>query len=155
MGPKPKPVIERFMPKVEKTESCWHWRGARKKGGYGHLLVGGRMVGAHRVSLMLFRGIPLETQLEAMHSCDVPGCVNPDHLSYGTHKQNMADASMKGLIRCVNDWSGHRNPKAKLTSADLESIRRMLSAGATVADVALAVKVTKVRIYQLRKKLAA
>ncbi len=30
------------------------------------------------------------------HTCDVPNCINPDHLIEGTQKQNMADAIERG-----------------------------------------------------------
>jgi hypothetical protein len=34
----------------------------------------------------------------ACHHCDVPLCVNPDHLYWGTHSTNMADAYDRGRM---------------------------------------------------------
>ena len=41
-------AAERFWAKVEKTETCWIWTGTRMRGGYGHLVVGGVGIRAHR-----------------------------------------------------------------------------------------------------------
>lgn len=56
------------------------------------------MVGAHRFSLQL-TGVQVLPELVVMHKCDNPSCVNPDHLSIGTHKQNTADAMTKGRMK--------------------------------------------------------
>ena len=53
-----------------------------------------------------------------MHTCDNPNCVNPDHLKLGTHKDNMADRSMKGRTS-----KGSKHPNAKLTENDVYFIK--------------------------------
>jgi len=47
----------------------------------------------HRLSYQLYKG-EIPKNKEIMHSCHNRLCINPDHLSYGTRKQNMQDASI-------------------------------------------------------------
>ncbi len=144
-----KSVLDRFMEKVEKTADCWNWIGGLKGSGYGIFYLNGKYCGAHRVSLFLFKGQPLCTPLQAMHSCDNPRCVNPSHLKYGTAKDNMRDAANKGRIVRVQNWKGERNPKAKLTEADVRKILRGFCDGASYKVLATKFNVSPERIGQI------
>ena len=87
----------RFLAKVRVAESgCWEWQAFKmKRNGYGFFRTPTRHELAHRVAYRLFVA-PLIDGLDVMHSCDNPGCVNPEHLRQGTHKENMEDCSLKG-----------------------------------------------------------
>src|SRR5882672_10518509 len=72
---------------------CWIWTGALNSRGYGRFRNEGRMVLAHRESFKAFKGST--RGLHVLHRCDVPSCVNPDHLWLGTQSENMLDAYKK------------------------------------------------------------
>lgn len=83
---------ERFLAKIQEVDGHWLWTGATDRDGYGRIAVfredGVRFtVQAHRVSYRLFKG-PLAERDELDHTCQVRGCVCPDHLDAVTHKVN-------------------------------------------------------------------
>jgi hypothetical protein len=51
---------------------------------------------AHRISYELFKGVKLKHF--GCHHCDVPACINPDHIFDGTAADNMKDAKSKGRV---------------------------------------------------------
>lgn len=79
---------ERFMQKVQVTDTCWQWIGSTNAlGDYGTFIYRGKAHGSHRVSYELFVGaIPSGHQID--HTCHNRLCVNPEHLRPATNKQN-------------------------------------------------------------------
>lgn len=84
--------------------NCWIWIGNKYPNNSGNMY--GRITirknkrvkkyYAHRVSLSVSSGIPLQKIKVAMHKCDQTLCVNPYHLISGTQKKNMRDRIVKG-----------------------------------------------------------
>jgi hypothetical protein len=96
-GRPPKPMIERFWPKVNKTESCWLWLGAKDLDGYGFIKRrDGAQIRAHRFIYENENNCSLLRGTQIMHKCDNPSCVNPHHLMMGTNQDNMDDMIRKG-----------------------------------------------------------
>lgn len=77
---------------VVANTGCWVWLGAGTRDGYGKVRFEGKMVYAHRLMLFLQTG---EWGEVAMHACDTPSCINPEHLSWGTHSENALDREAK------------------------------------------------------------
>ena len=121
MPRKVRPLEERFWEKVPERpeEGCWEWRGGRQSDGYGIFHDGERRVGAHRFVCEVAHGP--SAGRHALHACDNPGCVRPDHLRWGTQSENMADAARRGR-RWRTD--GEFSPRAKLTWSQVAEIRR-------------------------------
>jgi hypothetical protein len=108
--------FDRFIEKVEKTDSCWNWMAGKYRGGYGQFrrLVDGKwtMAKTHRYSYEYFKGEIPKGYL-VCHTCDNPSCVNPDHLFVGTTKDNVRDCIEKGRKKFG------RNPKHRLLTKEI------------------------------------
>lgn len=113
--PTPMAPFIRFHELIEKIDGgCWLWKGSFGPSGYGQFKAFGKMVGAHRFALELYKG-PIPKGKQALHSCDNKACVNPDHLRVGTHTENMAEASSRGLMAtgAGHPQFGRPNPRPK------------------------------------------
>ena len=108
----------RFIAKVIKTSTCWLWTGAKTRDGYGHIIYNGRYRKAPQIAWELANGRPFPKELWALHTCNNPGCVNPEHIYPGTARDNHLDAVKSGTF-----LSGDRSPKAKITSQQVAEIR--------------------------------
>lgn len=89
-------VYGKFDEKVEPDPfgGCWLWSGAQNSEGYGHLQFQGKDWRAHRLSFIRHKGQIPEGKI-VRHKCDVPSCVNPDHLELGTHADNGGDKARR------------------------------------------------------------
>lgn len=103
------------------TESgCWLWLRPVDRKGYGHFRVKGHgKPSAHRASWIL-HGRKISEGMHILHKCDVPSCVNPNHLFLGTNLDNIADKMRKGRHRSP---VGERSGNAKLTAEQVLYIR--------------------------------
>jgi hypothetical protein len=144
--------MERFWAKVEKSDGCWEWTGARLRRGYGRIRVTRqRQMLAHRMSWELAYG-PIPEGLYVCHHCDNPPCVRPDHLFLGTNSDNMVDAHQKGRVDVSRlkppPQPGEKNGHAKLTADDVRYIR----AHPERRDLHRLFGVDKTLIYQIRHR---
>lgn len=128
-------VEERFWEKVDSgdPDECWVWTGYRNPDGYGHVTIDGKVRRAHRVAYSWEEEDPGE--MNVLHECDNPPCVNPDHLYLGSQGDNLKDAYERGR-REPRDMSGEKGPGAKLSERDVREIKRRLENGDVHQDIA-------------------
>lgn len=104
-------IASRFWSKVEKTDTCWIWKGAktgRYLCRYGVLYILHKIRLAHKISWELHFG-PIPDGVQILHKCDNSLCVRPDHLFEGNHEINMRDAIVKGRHNFTDEYKqAHR-----------------------------------------------
>ena len=90
-------VLDRLLSKViiNEVTDCCEWQGGKNNVGYGMMRMGNKMRTTHRVSYEEHTQTNIPKNICVMHSCDNPCCVNPSHLSLGTHKDNSQDMVKK------------------------------------------------------------
>lgn len=108
----------RFLSKVKKLENgCWEWTAFRSPAGYGKFgMFREQLWLAHRWAYTRWKG-PIPEGIQVDHEChnadlscrggpDCPhrGCVNPEHLSLKTARQNAIDSRYRkrDSSKCFN-----------------------------------------------------
>ena len=100
----------------EPNTGCWLWGGKQDDSGYGSFYLNG-IARAHRVSLYI-HCVDFNVNLDVLHRCDNPSCVNPEHLYQGTQSDNNRDRFVRGRT-----CRGGDHPKSKLSVDDVKNIR--------------------------------
>lgn len=111
--------IQRFWDKVcvGTQDECWEWQASTTMG-YGQFRLHNKILRAHRLAWSMANSKHIPEDLLVMHSCDNRKCCNPDHLSLGTHQDNVDDMVAKG-----RSAKGTRNAYHRLTEQQVREIR--------------------------------
>lgn len=151
----PPSVIQRFWKYANRSGAgCWLWSGSRMvRGGYGQLNDRGRLLKAHRLSYELHHG-EIPPGLFVCHRCNVPACVNPEHLYAGTPRQNWDDTIAAGTRFVPEALKGTENPNSKLSENDVLCIRREVREGNSLTELAKRYGVTKQAIWRVKERLS-
>lgn len=151
---KTKGIAERFWPNVDRSGDCWLWTSPNTdRRGYGRIYYSpGKSVPATHVAWEIASGQPFPNGFQALHTCDIPACVQNDeagtyvvrgivrlrfgHIWAGTHEDNMADRNDKGRqargdrqafrLHPESSPRGERNRGAILTEMAVAEIRRLM-----------------------------
>lgn len=122
-------LLERCRP-IQKT-GCWEWTGSiNSENGYGSFRWSGHRhtYYAHRVSCELYNGPFTQARPWALHSCDNPPCMNPEHLWAGSPSENTQDAVNKGR------WKAVRFTEED-AAARVDAVFRLRAAGLTQQSI--------------------
>lgn len=116
---------------IETDGGCLEWQGSRQRN-YGAISHKGRTYAVHRITCFLVYGEPKPKDF-ALHACDNPPCINPEHLRWGSQKENMADSISRNRRAVVR---GIKNGRAKLDDKKVVLIRLLRENGFTTLEIA-------------------
>ncbi|SDH10421.1 HNH endonuclease [Paraburkholderia phenazinium] len=141
------PISVRIEMNIERVPECgcWIWMGAVNAQGYGFMKANGRQGFAHRWSFEAHNG-EIPKGMVICHRCDVPACVNPNHLFLGTYLDNAKDCVKKNRQPALT-----RNGKAKLTIESAARLRAMRENGASLKELSLEFGITQVHACRVSK----
>ncbi len=94
---------------------CIIWLKGRRAHRYGSIRIDGKNWAAHRAAWVAYHG-PIPNGLHVLHACDLPLCINPDHLFLGTHFDNMDDKERKGRGNHATGFRNGRHTRPERTS---------------------------------------
>lgn len=89
--------VEHALTRIVVSDSgCWLWQGfVFPHTGYGAATYRRKSGNAHRWMYIATHGVTLTKVQYVCHTCDVPRCINPDHLWVGSNSDNQKDAVRK------------------------------------------------------------
>lgn len=121
---------------------CLNWTRGVNLYGYGHFKYSQKIVAAHRVSWEIYNQRTIPDGIYILHSCDNPSCINPEHLSLGTHADNMREKSERG-----------RHPLTTFTRDEVIKIRQIAANDISHSEIArqLGVGTTTINAIANRK----
>lgn len=115
---------DRFWSCVDRSAgagACWPWKRSLSEDGYGtcsRKLFGEKITSRFALGLKLGRRV--RPDLKALHTCDNPGCCNPEHLREGTDKDNALDRESKGR---GHDRRGEEQGRHVLSASAVVALR--------------------------------
>jgi hypothetical protein len=114
---------ERIAPNIWKSpDGCLRWRGNHSDDGYGIMRLSVvPSVRMHVVAYVFHTKAPIPKGYVVCHKCDVPDCINPEHLFLGTMQDNTQDMIAKG--RKAKPYF------SKLTTQQILDIKQLLREG--------------------------
>jgi hypothetical protein len=141
----------RFRDKVAPPDEngCYLWTAYTDQDGYGRFKYLGRTVKAHRYAAGMLDWPP---EIVTRHLCNVPACVNPEHLTFGSHADNMRDK-----VEAGRQAKGTDVFQSKLTEEQVIEIRsRYADGGVTHRSLAAEYGVARSLIsYIVRREIWA
>lgn len=112
-------------------------------GGHVQVKFDGKRIMAHRMAWELVNG-EIPKNMLVLHKCDVPSCVNVEHLFLGTVRDNMNDRGAKGRTA-----RGDKVGTSKLSPSDVVTIKGRALRGESRRTIATDFGVSKTTIEKI------
>lgn len=98
-------------------DDCWLTDISPTGRGYVTMQYQGKRVYVHRLAWELYNAEPIPDGLYVLHSCDNPGCCNPNHLRVGTAADNAHDRESRGRGNRITLRGPDRKPRKRRCDA--------------------------------------
>ena len=129
-------------------DGCWIWQRNLSNQGYARIGINRKN---YKVARLVAEYIYGDSNGKfCLHSCDNPACVAPDHLRWGTPKENTNDMDQRNRRKSA---LGQANAKSKFTEEDIRFIRSVPinSSNKNLLASQFGVSPTAIRAVWLRK----
>jgi hypothetical protein len=127
------------------TDECIVWPHSSNRSGYGTAWHDGKQVRTHRAALCVVCPPPTEAHEAAHGPCHNRLCVNPQHLSWKTRKENFADTHRDGTYLC-----GEAHQVTKFSDDIINGVRALYAIGnMTQAEVGLRFGVSRTHVSNI------
>lgn len=148
-------AVQKFIKDValSDAEGCIVFPFYRNPDGYGWVRgPHGRPIGAHVYVALLRHGKRPSRRHEACHSCGNghSGCVNPNHLYWGTRSDNVRDAIRHGSWESRSYRTGEKAAAAKFSDATIAAVRVALARGDKRADISARYNISLTHISRIK-----
>lgn len=134
------------------SDECLVFPYSRDDYGYGKVRYEGSNIGVHVLVCRAKHGPKPTPKHEACHSCGNghDGCVSPNHVYWGTRKQNMADAKAHGWLARPNAPVGEAAPACRHSNNEIAEVRRLLDSGFTQTAISEATGVSQSHVSRIK-----
>lgn len=134
---------------LKKENGCIEWSGSKNDKGYGEIRGSNRMKKryVHRLAFELFVH-PLVDDVQVLHECDNPPCLNPAHLFLGSNLDNVLDKISKG-----RQPRGENHGQSKLSDEQVIQARLMREKGMSYKKIADKLGVWPMTIWNIVKRI--
>ena len=134
--------LERHIERIPEA-GCWIWTGATLSNGYGKFRDANmKSALAHRATYEYYKG-KIDADKYVCHTCDVPSCVNPNHLFAGTPTENQQDSKSKGRMK---------KAKFKLDRKTVDQIMAQLKLGASQREISYMYSISQSMVSMIKTR---
>lgn len=132
-------------------DDCLVFPYSRNDNGYGKVRIGANGIGAHVYVAIHAKGEKPSPRHEARHLCGNGhlGCVNPNHLEWGTRTQNILDAVAHGTWNRPS-ITGEQASAAKFSDKDIARVRACLARGETQVSIAKSLGISQSHVSRIK-----